>query len=531
MATSSTLDLTVESDTDDRIEKLTKTPIRRRKEQTGIASSGPEPANISYEPQYLGYKPPVPPCAYVNTCKWGGRTFRVGDTVELSSNGNFLEIRHIIQDLEKDVVTLRGIRYKRNRCLGPLLPDVQDETCDMKNEVCMLLDVNADDDHPFATQGMIDVPVEEIKRKRRLWRTHLDFPALTTLKPDENHDPLVCRWIFIQVHEGADSRRRGRKSIEGVLRRVAERESNRSGFRSDASAKTVSRPTPQDLSASRGRRSFVDLTSEPSVKTVTEFEQRSRCSTSTGVYEQHVASIRTENFTPVGSSDELHHISKFSLGTESGPSTTRPTGFTVDDVFHSSRATKASAPTPSAKHMNSRKRPRSTPTAQRTVYTFADACCGAGGASRAAESAGFCIKWAVDKDETACESYRLNFDTTYVFPMNVGDLQALTDDLIVVHVHISPSCQPWSPAHTKRGKNDEENEAVLFSVGAIIRKARPRTVTLEETSGLFSGHKNTFYRLLEMICAEGYDVRYRVVDFADYGLCQHRKRLIILASR
>ena len=43
------------------------------------------------------------------------------------------------------------------------------------------------------------------------------------------------------------------------------------------------------------------------------------------------------------------------------------------------------------------------------AYTFAGVCCGAGGASRGAEMAGFQVLWALDYNAAACETFRLNF--------------------------------------------------------------------------------------------------------------------------
>ena len=164
-------------------------------------------------------------------------------------------------------------------------------------------------------------------------------------------------------------------------------------------------------------------------------------------------------------------------------------------------------------------------------YRFGDCFCGAGGMSSAAEQAGLEVVYGFDWDSVATQSYRLNHPRARCYTAAVHHFLALQDeDLHVDILHLSPPCQPFSPAHTIAGKNDEDNEAALFSITGLIRRTRPRLATFEETSGLFTRHSNYFYQVLDMLTSEGFSVRYKVVNFAEYGLSQARKRVFIVAS-
>lgn len=88
---------------------------------------------------------------------------------------------------------------------------------------------------------------------------------------------------------------------------------------------------------------------------------------------------------------------------------------------------------------------------------------------------------------------------------------------------------------TIMGKNDEINIAQLHVIKPLIEALKPRVVVLENTSGLANMEKNRIYlnRLLNDMTSAGpgYNLRYKIVNMADYGLPQERKRLIIIAAR
>ncbi|KAE8151262.1 S-adenosyl-L-methionine-dependent methyltransferase [Aspergillus avenaceus] len=166
----------------------------------------------------------------------------------------------------------------------------------------------------------------------------------------------------------------------------------------------------------------------------------------------------------------------------------------------------------------------------RRKYTFGDGFCGAGGVSCGAQLAGLQLKWAFDNSEHAIDTYRLNFDTdceySDVFSFLTNDYQFLKVDIS----HGSPPCQTFSPAHTVNSVHDDANSACIFSCSDLLKKARPRIHTMEETSGLFERHKETFYRVIQDFVEIGYSVRWNVLRTDDYGVPQIRRRLVIIAS-
>ncbi|RFU77371.1 dna cytosine-5--methyltransferase [Trichoderma arundinaceum] len=147
-------------------------------------------------------------------------------------------------------------------------------------------------------------------------------------------------------------------------------------------------------------------------------------------------------------------------------------------------------------------------------YTFFDSFSGAGGVSRGAQSSGFKVQFAVDK-------------------MSISDfIQDSKDRQMRVDVlHLSPPCQFFSPAHTQESVHDDDNIFALFGCNQLIRKLRPRIITLEQTFGIrFERHRKYLTALIGDYTQFGYSVRWKVVRLCTWGSAQDRKRLIILAA-
>lgn len=168
-------------------------------------------------------------------------------------------------------------------------------------------------------------------------------------------------------------------------------------------------------------------------------------------------------------------------------------------------------------------------------YTFGDAFCGAGGCSRGALQADLYVNWGFDIDKEAMESFRANFARG-----GTECLQEAVDEFCGRHniqrfmvdiLHMSPPCQPFSPAHTVPSEEqDAINQAALFSVWHLLERIKPRVATIEETEGLVSRHNEWFSALLNIFISHGYSVRWKVVRCDDYGVPQQRKRLFIIAA-
>ena len=166
-------------------------------------------------------------------------------------------------------------------------------------------------------------------------------------------------------------------------------------------------------------------------------------------------------------------------------------------------------------------------------YTFGDAFCGCGGASRGAHGAGLRVAWGFDQDPHSIATYYANFPHAHCEGITTNDfVTVLNEDYKVDILHLSPPCQIFSPAHTRPGRNDESNGASFLATEELLKKARPRIVTLEETFGLTRTLDNLpwFNAMIQILTKLGFSVRWRVFNLQDFGLPQPRRRLFLFAS-
>lgn len=166
-------------------------------------------------------------------------------------------------------------------------------------------------------------------------------------------------------------------------------------------------------------------------------------------------------------------------------------------------------------------------------YIFFDAFCGAGGVSRGAQDAGFKIQGAVDKSPEVWETYPVNFPDAKLYQTCIHGFVTETarQHIRVDVLHLSPPCQFFSPAHTHESMHELDNISALFGCHDLIKKTRPRIITLEQTFGITQNRNLQYFRMLiSGITQYGYSVCWGVVRLCTWGSPQDRKRLVMIAA-
>lgn len=170
-------------------------------------------------------------------------------------------------------------------------------------------------------------------------------------------------------------------------------------------------------------------------------------------------------------------------------------------------------------------------------YTFGDHFCGFGGVSTGAREASYEIVFGNDSELPASRTYAENFPrpATRATQMDVHDFitQGTAYRMKACDVlHFSPPCQPYAFCKTVAGKNDERNQAALFSIGDLLKQHCPRFTTLEQTAGIKAIGKHSGYYLAvrRQFTDQGYSVRLKIVNLAEHNAPSERKRLIIMAA-
>ncbi|MEH2260738.1 DNA cytosine methyltransferase [Nostoc sp.] len=100
------------------------------------------------------------------------------------------------------------------------------------------------------------------------------------------------------------------------------------------------------------------------------------------------------------------------------------------------------------------------------------------------------------------------------------------------YLHTSSVCANVSLAHTaKAGKGIEtaDDLTAAIAVAQAIRQLQPRVFTLENVPRY--QNSQSFSIILSALEQEGYSVNYSVVNMADFGLPQARRRLVLIANK
>lgn len=165
--------------------------------------------------------------------------------------------------------------------------------------------------------------------------------------------------------------------------------------------------------------------------------------------------------------------------------------------------------------------------------TAIDLFSGAGGVTQGLRDAGFDILSAVELDAASLASYRLNHPDVDI----VGrDIRRVDPQELIAGHGIGPGdldlltacapCQGYSSLNTKRKRDDERDDLVL-DVLRFVDALRPKTVAFENVPRL--GSQERFGMFVDRLRMLGYGVRFGVVDAADHGVPQRRRRLLAMA--
>lgn len=166
------------------------------------------------------------------------------------------------------------------------------------------------------------------------------------------------------------------------------------------------------------------------------------------------------------------------------------------------------------------------------ISTFA----GCGGSSLGYKWAGFKELLAIDFDDNAVETFKLNFDAP-IWNKDIKDCkgQDILDFCKIRPGELdildgSPPCQGFSTAG-KRNLNDSRNDLFLEFV-RLITELQPKVFIMENVSGMIKGgYKGKFNEILRTLKSTGYNVKVKLLNAMWYEVPQSRERLFFIGVR
>lgn len=159
------------------------------------------------------------------------------------------------------------------------------------------------------------------------------------------------------------------------------------------------------------------------------------------------------------------------------------------------------------------------------MFTIIDLFCGAGGLSLGFQKVGFECLLAIDNDRAAVATYKQNLKDHITCEEVTENTTLEYADVIIG----GPPCQGFSSAGMR---NPEDKRNTLIRVFAkIIAQQKPKAFVFENVEGFLTadGGKRVF-DLIKPLIQVGYRIHLRKINAANYGIPQHRKRVICIGG-
>jgi DNA (cytosine-5)-methyltransferase 1 len=164
-----------------------------------------------------------------------------------------------------------------------------------------------------------------------------------------------------------------------------------------------------------------------------------------------------------------------------------------------------------------------------------DVYSGAGGLSLGLTQADFNVVAAIEINPKYADTYQINHKNTKLI---LKDIREVTGKEIFKTAKVSkidliagcPPCQGFSSLTRKYRRYDSRNDLVL-EMARIIEEIRPKMVMMENVAGLADRGKPILNEFISRLEKCGYIVTYKILQLADYGIPQSRRRLVLLAGK
>lgn len=163
---------------------------------------------------------------------------------------------------------------------------------------------------------------------------------------------------------------------------------------------------------------------------------------------------------------------------------------------------------------------------------------GCGGLTTGLKQAGFFVLAAVDNHRLSVDTYKANHSGVRVWRRNITQFSAtqMKHELCLRPGQLDllagcPPCQAFSSIRTLNGKRTlrDPDKDLLFQFLRFIKAFRPKAIMIENVPGLAADKR--VVRFCAALARLDYQSEVRVLDAAQYGVPQRRRRMILLASR
>ena len=169
-------------------------------------------------------------------------------------------------------------------------------------------------------------------------------------------------------------------------------------------------------------------------------------------------------------------------------------------------------------------------TAEKNIRAI-DLFAGGGGSSWGAHQAGIDVVAAFDLWELAGQNHKTNFPNArfYHSRLEEMDVNKVAREVGKIDMILaSPECTNHSPAKGNKPRC-EESKNTAFQVTRFAEKLKPRWIIIENVISMRNWSR--YQEFKDKLQALGYNLREQVLNSADFGVPQSRRRLFLLCDR
>lgn len=158
---------------------------------------------------------------------------------------------------------------------------------------------------------------------------------------------------------------------------------------------------------------------------------------------------------------------------------------------------------------------------------------GAGGLSLGAEMAGIDVKYAIEINKSAAQTFRRNHKGAHVICDDITKLspKEIVGDNQIFIIMGGPPCQGFSLSNTMNRNMNNPKNLLFKEFVRFVNELHPTWFVFENVSGLTSMNHGETQKMIEK-CFEnlGYTVSPAVLWASDYGVPQHRNRFFLIGN-
>jgi DNA (cytosine-5)-methyltransferase 1 len=167
--------------------------------------------------------------------------------------------------------------------------------------------------------------------------------------------------------------------------------------------------------------------------------------------------------------------------------------------------------------------------------TAIDLFSGAGALTLGLKQAGFRVVAGVEISKEISKTYKANHRKTVLLTKDIR--QVTGKELLgasglkkITMIAGCPPCQGFSSLTSKYRREDSRNDLAL-EMARIIVEVKPEMVMMENVPGIMKKGKPFLDKFVARLRRHGYRINMDVLQLADYGIPQTRRRFVLLAGK